>query len=67
MSQFGMKMPGGKRSRGGGPDVYTGLLCLSVIALGAATALMYLAAAKVGPNGNAFAEQEAGRVSLASK
>lgn len=67
MSQFGMKMPGGKRSRGGGPDVYTGLLCLSVIALGAATALMYLASASVGPDGNAFAEQDAGRIALANK
>ena len=31
MSQFGMQMPGGRGRRGLSPDVYTGLLFLSVV------------------------------------
>ena len=49
--QFGMKMPGGRRSRSGGPDVYTGLLFLSVLVLATATTLMYFAAVEVSPAG----------------
>ncbi len=64
MSQMGMAMPGGRRKRGGGPDVYTGLLFLAVAVLGVATYLMYLAAAEVGPNGNPIGEQEANRIQI---
>ncbi|MGP1273559.1 MAG: hypothetical protein ACTS22_09520 [Phycisphaerales bacterium] len=61
MSQFGMSMPGGRRAKRSGVDVYTGLLCLSVLALGTAVALMYLAATKVSPDaGNPFALQDEG-------
>ncbi|MEM8758126.1 MAG: hypothetical protein AAGF47_10140 [Planctomycetota bacterium] len=65
MSQFGMNMPGGRRAKRGGLDVYSGLLCFAVLALGAATALMYIAATKVSPeSGNPIALQETGRVQL---
>jgi hypothetical protein len=67
MSQLGMSMPGGRRQRKSGLDIYTGLLCLAVLALGTATGLMYLAATKVGPDGNAFAEQESGRLRVAKE
>ena len=65
MSQMGMSMPGGRRKRGGGPDVYTGLLFLAVAALAGATFLMYQAATAVGPDGNPIGEQESGRIQLA--
>lgn len=65
MSQMGMAMPGGRRKRGGGPDVYTGLLFLAVAALGVATFLMYQAAVEVGPQGNPIGEQQPGRIELA--
>lgn len=62
MSQFGMSMPGGRRSRGGGVDVYSGLLCLAVITLGVAVFLMFQAATKVSPDaGNPFALHDDGR------
>lgn len=66
MSQFGMSMPGGRRAKGGGVDIYTGLMCLAVIALGCATGLMYLAATKVSPEkGNPFAmHSDTGTVTL---
>ena len=62
--QFGMKMPGGRRSRSGGPDVYTGLLFLAVLVLGTATTLMYFAAVEVSPESNPFALQEGDRIAL---
>ncbi len=65
MSQMGMSMPGGRRKRGGGPDVYTGLLFLAVMVLGAATFLMYQAAVEVSPDGNPISEQEPGGVRVA--
>lgn len=65
MSQMGMSMPGGRRKRGGGPDVYTGLLFLAVAVLGLATFLMFQAASAVGPDGNAFGEQQANGIKLA--
>ena len=64
MSQMGMAMPGGRRKRGGGPDVYTGLLFLAVAVLGVATFLMYQAAVAVGPDGNPVGEQQANRIQL---
>ncbi|MCA9272662.1 MAG: hypothetical protein KDA31_06420 [Phycisphaerales bacterium] len=62
--QFGMKMPGGRRSRGGGPDVYTGLLFLAVLVLATATTLMYLAAVDVSPESNPLALQQGDRIEL---
>ena len=64
MSQMGMAMPGGRRKRGGGPDVYTGLLFLAVAVLGAATFLMYQAAVQVGPDGNPIGTQEARSIQI---
>ncbi|GAB5495278.1 MAG: hypothetical protein Phyf2KO_03580 [Phycisphaerales bacterium] len=62
--QFAMKMPGGRRARGGGPDVYTGLLFLSVLVLGAAATVMYFAAVELSPESNPLALQEKDRISL---
>ena len=64
MSQFGMKMPGGRRARSGGLDVYTGLLFLAVIVLGAAVTLMYFAAVKVSPEKSPIKLQDANRITL---
>lgn len=58
MSQFGMQMPGGARRRAATMNIYTGMVFLSVVALAVATAAMYQAGAKVGPDGNAFKLQE---------
>lgn len=62
--QLAMKMPGGRRSRGGGPDVYTGLLFLAVLVLATATTLMYFAAVDVSPESNPLALQQPGQVKL---
>lgn len=62
--QLAMKMPGGRRSRAGGPDVYTGLLFLAVLVLVTATTLMYFAAVEVSPEGSPLALQEANQVKL---
>lgn len=66
MSQFGMQMPGGRSRRSASPDVYTGLLFLSVAALAAACLVMYLSGQKIGPEGNPLAmHEEGGAVKLA--
>lgn len=65
MSQFGMQMPGGRMRRAASPDVYTGLMALAVVALLAASILVYLQGAKVGPDGNAIGLQDPDRISLA--
>jgi len=50
MSQMGMQMPGGAGARRkGGPNVYTGLMFLAVLCLGAAVVLVFLQAEKIGP------------------
>lgn len=64
MSQFGMQMPGGRGKRAAAMNIYTGLLCLAVVALAVAGGFMYLAAGKVGVNGQPFEFQQAGRVQL---
>jgi len=64
MSQFGMQMPGGRQSRSAAPDVYTALMFVAVIALGAACALLWIQASKVGVDGSPFKLQEEGRISL---
>lgn len=58
MTQFGMQMPGGQQSRRAQPDVYTGLMLVSFLALGVATAIVFFAGQRVGPDGNALALQE---------
>lgn len=58
MSQYGMNMPGGMGRRGPTINVYTGLLFMAVVALAVACGFMYVAASKVGPDGNAFGIHE---------
>jgi hypothetical protein len=65
MTQFGMQMPGGQQARRAQPDVYTGLMLVAFVALSAATAFVYLAGTRVGPDGNALALQQQNSVSLA--
>lgn len=60
MSQFGMQMPGGRRRGGSSPDVYTGLLFLSVAALAAGCLMLYFSGKAVGPQGNPLGLHEAG-------
>lgn len=50
MSQMGMQMPGGAGARRkSGLNVYTGLMFLAVVCLGAAVAMVFLQAEKIGP------------------
>lgn len=64
MSQFGMQMPGGRVKRTVSMNIYTGLLFCAVLALATACGFMWMAASKVGVNGNPFGIQEPGRISL---
>ena len=64
MSQFGMQMPGGRQSHTAVPDVYTALMFVAVVALGAACAMLWIQASKVGVDGSPFQLQEEGRISL---
>ncbi|MFG0283240.1 MAG: hypothetical protein ACF8R7_02360 [Phycisphaerales bacterium JB039] len=66
MSQFGMQMPGGRQRQGSSPDVFTALLFIAVVALGAASFLMWQAASAIGPDGDPFRAQEPGRVKLSA-
>ncbi|MGH7133340.1 MAG: hypothetical protein ACREJO_15510 [Phycisphaerales bacterium] len=59
MSQYGMQMPGGQMRRGASLNIYTGILFLAVVALGAACIFMYFAASKIGKDGSAFGIQQA--------
>lgn len=52
MSQFGMQMPGGRTSKGAGPDVYTALMFVAVVALGVAVGVVWVAGGTVGPEGS---------------
>ena len=47
MSQFGMQMPGGRQQRNAGPDVYTALMFLGVVAMGVAVGMLWVAGSKV--------------------
>lgn len=58
MTQFGMQMPGGQHVRRAQPDVYTGLMLVAFLALTAATAFVFMAGQRVGPDGDAMALQE---------
>jgi hypothetical protein len=63
MSQIGMQMPGSRSSRKPTPDVYTGLMFLAVVALGAACVVVWLQGAKLSP-AHPLSVQEEGRVQL---
>lgn len=49
MSQLGMNLPGSQRTRGASMNIYTGLLFLAVVSLGAATAIVWMAGMSLGP------------------
>lgn len=58
MTQFGMQMPGGRQNKGAGPDVYTALMFVGVVAMGVAVAMLWIAGTKVAPDGNPLKIQE---------
>ena len=64
MSQFGMQMPGGRMKREASMNVYTGLLFVAVAALATACGFMWVAAKKVGVDGNPFTIQKAKDVKI---
>jgi hypothetical protein len=64
MSQFGMQMPGGRQNRGAGPDVYTALIFLGVVAMGVAVGMLWVAGSKVSPDGMPFNIQDAESIEL---
>ena len=64
MSQFGMQLPGGQVQRGSSMNIYTGVLFLAVVALGAACAFVYMNAGLVGKNGDPFGTQTANKIEL---
>lgn len=64
MSQFGMQLPGGRAKRAASLDVYTAMAFVAVLFLGVACAMMWLAGAKVGVDGNPLQIQESGKVVL---
>lgn len=66
MSQFGMQMPGGRQSKGSAPDVYTALMFLSVVAMGVAVAMLWVAGTKVAPEGNPLKIQDPNKINLVS-
>ncbi|MCA9303154.1 MAG: hypothetical protein KC996_03435 [Phycisphaerales bacterium] len=64
MSQFGMQMPGGRASKGAGPDVYTALMFLGVVSMLVAVGMLWVAGSKVSPEGNPLKIQDAKRIEL---
>ena len=64
MSQFGMQMPGGRMKRTASMNIYTGLLFVAVVSLAVACGVIYVAAAKVGANGDPFALQQPNQIKL---
>ncbi len=64
MSQFGMHLPGSKAVRSASPDVYTGLALVSLMFVLAAIGVMFVAASKVGVEGNPFGIQQEGSIKL---
>ena len=55
MSQLGMHMPGSVGPRKSGPNVYTGLLFLAVVCLGAACYVVWMNGMKLTPGDGALA------------
>lgn len=51
MAKYGMSMPGGGARGSAGPDVYTALLLVATVVLGAACGLLWVNGAKLAPNG----------------
>lgn len=70
MSQLGMQMPGSAaRRRGPAMNVYTGLLFLAVVALGAAVAMVWMSATELSPEEGPMAPftlQEEGQIQFAN-
>ncbi len=64
MSQFGMQMPGGRQNRSAGPDVYTALIFLGVVAMSVAVGMLWVAGSKVSPDGMPFNIQDSDRIEL---
>jgi len=67
MSQIGMNLPGSQRKRGPSMNIYTGLLFLAVVCLGAAVVIVWTAGMKLSPEAGAmgaFKVQDANRISL---
>jgi len=50
MSQMGMQLPGTQRKRAPVINVYTGLMMCAVVALAAASFVMFRAASAIGPS-----------------
>ena len=55
MSQFGMQMPGGRAARAASVNAYTAMLAFAVVALAAATGVMWQAGTRVAKPGGALA------------
>lgn len=51
MSQLGMQLPGSQTRRSASVNVYTALLLVAVLCLGAATGVVFVNGAKVAPDG----------------
>jgi len=64
MSQFGMQMPGGRGARSAGPDIYTAMMFIGVVAMVTAVVLLWMAASKVAPGGSPFKVQDPDRIQL---
>lgn len=64
MSQFGMQMPGGRSSKGAGPDVYTALMFLGVVSMLVAVGMLWVAGSKVSPEGNPLKIQDPNKIEL---
>lgn len=67
MSQFGLQMPGSQQRRSSTLTVYTGLLFLAVVALGAAVVLVWRAGTELSPDEGVtapFALQEQNQIRL---
>ena len=68
MSQYGLQMPGGQIRRGATMNIYTGLLFVAVVALGAACVFVFLHGGQVSPEpSNPLALQDANRIELPSR
>lgn len=57
MSQLGMQLPGSSRARSSGMNVYTALLVVATLALGAAAAMVWVNGAKLAPGGQPWQVQ----------
>lgn len=64
MSDFGMRMPGGRAKRAAGIDVYTGLMVLASAALLMACVVMYMQGSKIGKDGSAFGIQDPKKIEI---